>query len=922
MTLKSGGVAESTGARAGVICGLAGAGFSLAFSHHTREPGLIACLSFAGATVIILGVDMFSRAGLKEFWFYIWNLNPNLFPLGTKTYPMTRGIKVEIAAIVIIAVCGVMSQMRLWRIVKEKRAKRAEQRKRDEEARAMVDEERNREFMEQNQRDHKEWEREFGNKGMDSASAFSHPDSATHDSAYRSDDRSLQKSSVSIRENSRGFELPELEFSRRNSQATTSTSKDKHVVVTSEEPLPRAKIHQSKQSNPEALKALEKISERPSRNSSVKEYVVSGTSEDGHWEESSSVGQWPLGPEVKPLPFKVPDEQSHNTEKDDDDDVKSLATAGETVVLDEVIHAPGKDKGPLAGRTLKRTSGPGAHTESSRHADFEIPHVDDARSSVAATLDGISSHDGSLPALSRSGTPLPDLEGEANEGTDGTKTYTIHQNQSAGDVIEQAFTDAGEGSAQDVDANRRHSIQLPGDTPESNLGSLANLTGKDQAEGEQDTPAIVATHARSLSGGSQTKRESKPAALTKDALPEGQSSTVHLYRTNEWAKHQALADTPEVDDVAPPSEEGVTVDYGKEAAAPVNVGSLSQTAFSNPKSNSSRKMSSNNPYLKQAKVQSPASPQHSSTSLGRTKSGPAVPVYSSAKQSGTPQRSTSNPSGSKVVTDTRHASTDLLNQPVAESPEENSTSLTPKKSAHRTSKSPQPLKDSNNLIRLRENKMQNRVSTMSFAQLPEASTSTVNTHGLGAEGGIGERTSVSPTTPKQDVIMEDPEDDDIPLAKRQSQLKRASSQQPSTHYQLNRSSSTPHHNPVAYNTVNAHNAGAGGLPYDAHQPARGATVSAATRESRLASWRASMVNVSNPNEQAFTQPNMKMEAKRQHLLESQRKQGEEKMKKEMDQRMKENVMDQKMRSGEATDLHRKKLQQMQRQASRKTGEAK
>ena len=923
MTLKSGGVADSTGARAGVICGLAAGGFSLSFSHHTREPGLIACLSFAGATVIILGVDMFSRAGLKEFWLYIWNLNPSIFPLGTKTYPLNRGIKVEIAAIIIIAVCGAMSQMRLWKMVKEKRAKRAEKRKRDEEERAIVDEERNREFMKQHNKEHKEWEREFGNKAMDSASAFSHPDSLTHDSTYKSDDPSFKKSSVSIQETSRGLELPELNFPRRSSEATLSTrrnSKDKDSVVASEEPMPRSKSHRPKQSNPEALQALEKISERPSRNASVNDHVGSN-SDAGHSEEGASVDNWPLGPEVKPLPFNIPDEHGSNAENHDDD-VQSLATAGDTVMLDEIIHAPGKDKGPLAGRTLKRTSGAGAHTESSKRADFDVPHFDDARSSVAATLDGISSHGGSLPALSRSGTPLPDADSKPGAGIEGEKTYTVQKRLSAGDLVEQAFRDTGDKSDVDVDANRRHSVQLPGAAPQSTLGSLANLKDPDVPESEKETPAIVATHARSVSEGSHAKPETQPVTLTKDSLPEAQSTTVHLYRTNEWAKHQALAETPEADNIAPPSEEGVTVDYGKEFAAPVNVRSLSQTAFSNSKSKSSKKMSSNNPYLKHQQHRSSSSPQQSSSNLGRTKSGPAVPVYSSVNQPSMPKRSTSNPNGVNTDVDARHSSTNLLKQPVAEHGDGRVTPLGPKKSSHRISKSPQPVKDTNNLIRLRENRMQSRLSTMSFAQLPDASTSTVDTAGLGSEREAGEGSNVSPTTnPTPNTIKEEEDDDDIPLAKRQSQLKRASSQQPTSHYQLGRSPTNPYHNSAVYsNTINAHNAGVGGLPYDAHQPSRGATVSAATRESRLANWRASMVNVSNPNEQAFSQPNIKLEAKRQHLLESQRKQGEEKMKKEMDQRMKENVMDQKMRSGEVTDLHRKKLQQMQRQASKKATE--
>ncbi len=48
------------------------AGFALTFIPYTRTHGMIAMISFAGATVAVLGIDCFSRAGLKEFWLYIW----------------------------------------------------------------------------------------------------------------------------------------------------------------------------------------------------------------------------------------------------------------------------------------------------------------------------------------------------------------------------------------------------------------------------------------------------------------------------------------------------------------------------------------------------------------------------------------------------------------------------------------------------------------------------------------------------------------------------------------------------------------------------------------------------------------------------------------------------------------------------------
>ncbi|KAL9093193.1 MAG: hypothetical protein Q9159_000370 [Coniocarpon cinnabarinum] len=904
MTLKSGGIAESTGARAGVICGLAAAGFSLSFSHHTREPGLIACLSFAGATVIILGIDMFSRAGLGYFWLYIWDLNDQLFPLGTKTYPMTRGIKVEIAIIVIIAVCGAMSQMRLWRIIKEKRAKRAEQRKRDEEERAVLDEQRNREFTKQHNKDRKHWEREFGDKSMnDSVSAFSQSqvDSAMRESTIGSNPPSLKKVSVNVKDLTRdGIEMGTLgASSRRTSEAASSAhgqNKDIAQPATSSEPLP-AEGHRTKQSNPETLKALEKISETPSRNGSVSD-------------QSSEAQE--AGPAVKPLPFTVPtDEQTRNRDAaNDEDEVGSVATAGESMAVDEVLHAGTKDRGPLAGRKLKRASGP--------TMGFDVPHVDDARSSLAATLDGISSHDGSLPALSRSGTPLPPTDEKQNSGD---LQQTLHQrNQSAGDLVELSSRAADDKASADPDTNRRHSMQLPSDKPQSLLGSLANLPKPEQSMENVDTPAIVTTRPRSQSNDSNAKKENTPPALTKDVLPEGQSQTVGLYRTNEWAKHQALAEMPEYDELAPPSEAGVTVDYGREIAAPVDVHSLQQTA-STPQQVKSKKSSSKTPYRNKPEMNRSTSSQ-AQPNLSRMSSGPAVPVYSSFNNYSSNKRPAATPAASKPDVNIRSSSSNLLNQTVRESQSEESlASPTQKAAGSRSSqqllKTVQNTQSKDNLIRLREDKLKGRMSTMSFA-LPEASTSTVHTAGLSSEPSSGELATPNATKSNMQLAKED---DDMPLAQRRATLKekRVSSMQPSQHYQLNRATSNPNHANIAYNTVSAANAGSGGRPYDAHQPQRGSTVDPATRESRLASWRASMQPTSS--QPAFAAPNLKLEANRQQMLESQRRQGEEIRKKEMDQRMRDSVMDQKMRSGDIAELHKKKMKQMQRQASQKTGDA-
>lgn len=72
LVLVPGGLIRSTAGKPIFIACLTVGSFGLYISHWTRAYGLIGATAFAGATVIVLGIDCFSRAGLKEFWLYIW----------------------------------------------------------------------------------------------------------------------------------------------------------------------------------------------------------------------------------------------------------------------------------------------------------------------------------------------------------------------------------------------------------------------------------------------------------------------------------------------------------------------------------------------------------------------------------------------------------------------------------------------------------------------------------------------------------------------------------------------------------------------------------------------------------------------------------------------------------------------------------
>ncbi|KAK6496164.1 hypothetical protein TWF481_002188 [Arthrobotrys musiformis] len=138
--------------------------FCLALHHTTRPYGMIFSIAFSGATCTVLGIDFFSRAGLKEFWLYVWGLNDNIFPLETKTFPLTRGIRVEIAAIVVITCFGIISQMKLWQVIKQKREEREEVRQQRQADLEAMEAENGRRVEQAAQRDREIWEKQYGDK--------------------------------------------------------------------------------------------------------------------------------------------------------------------------------------------------------------------------------------------------------------------------------------------------------------------------------------------------------------------------------------------------------------------------------------------------------------------------------------------------------------------------------------------------------------------------------------------------------------------------------------------------------------------------------------------------------------------------------------------------------------------------------------
>ena len=182
LVLRPGGLIASTAAKSIFIGAFCLAALAVYISRHTRFYGMICSTSFSGATVIILGLDCFSRAGLKEFWIYIWGksssetekiclltrysiaLNGNIFPLLTITYPITRGMRVEIACVILISVFGIMSQLRIWKIVQARRQGKTAEMAEAKQRQDQLEEDIGRRLEEGNDQDRAEWEHLYNNR--------------------------------------------------------------------------------------------------------------------------------------------------------------------------------------------------------------------------------------------------------------------------------------------------------------------------------------------------------------------------------------------------------------------------------------------------------------------------------------------------------------------------------------------------------------------------------------------------------------------------------------------------------------------------------------------------------------------------------------------------------------------------------------
>jgi hypothetical protein len=511
-------------------------------------------------------------------------LNPDIFPLFTDTYPMTKAMRAELACVILFTVFGLISQLKLWKIVKERREKTATTRLERDQQTAREEEALGRKIEEDFTKERAQWEATYGDKTKQQDSAVCSTMGSPKTSSSLKEKRTSVYDSVEMVPISKGGVI-------RSASSRAPMSPSVTVSVLQEDDIQQI----DNEGNPvPANKGLSTMySDVPhniTHNVRSSSDIMSPDGLPRSFSARSSLHASARSPPViVPLPFKIPQEDDAQSEKGDNDSVSAVPES-----VQESLSNNRRFSKRLSGSALKRFS---ASRHSPQNFDPEeammIPHIEDDRSSLAATLD---ESDGglSLPEMSPPQSPRHTMVEEQPSATSAymedapqmfakyvdspaliiSDTETDNNGSEAGKNVDKeeitATNEAGPSSA--TPGGVRQSLTISTDPKFGTLGAKGSYISSPTLRYE-----IVVSPTKEEDGRSQAIGAAAPfvaeshAQNFQVALPEKLSKVALSYRTNEWAKHLEAAEKPEADDLVEPASPGVQLDHGSgECAVPIS----------------------------------------------------------------------------------------------------------------------------------------------------------------------------------------------------------------------------------------------------------------------------------------------------------------------------------------------------------------
>lgn len=945
LCLVPGGLLQTTASKAIFLACFTLVGFAFYFSRFTRDWSLIVLIAFAGSTITVLGIDCFSRAGLKEFWAYIWALNDNLFPLGADTYPVTRGIRVETAAIIIIFLIATMSQVRLWRVVREKREKRAALRAEGQRNLQEEEEAVGRQIEEANTRDRAEWERVYGDGATESVTAASQLSDGRE-----INEKNLANGNIYVTRDPAGdgTELEEMSECGHSAidQLMAGEGEDGGVTVrvAADEPPEHTMAESCEDEEDAVSEKRTSVPEAPDQPEDTEQVMSKSKSKRASGATTANI-RVPANPqvltpspEVVPLPFNVPRSHRPGSQRssvaafvDVDDGIPSTQPrhAQRSSVVQRLSQGSAELLRSFSQRSARSAQ---AHNLPTRGGESTEELIVDTiahrhekdNESLAATVDDetVSGDDDQSVQVDEDNVSGVELEYETkNPLAQEVTTDAIVMEDTPGQSVapEKQNTTAKEEGATTQEKGHKIRSQVV-TVPDDELDVAEESVYSPQTEKPKSAASEVYG----------------PISLTKERLPSSLSRVALSYRTNEWAKHLGNADLPDLDEL-PIETHSRTKKVPKERAKPVNIEELQRTAEDGAPAPALPRSQSRASVVSAAAIQavSPITGTVESMSveipsaavIARETPPLASPVSPTDASAPMKLRSVSSTNMRKVSPTVQPIPEEDGNEPTAANsmPVSRGEETDPNTEASPVSDAGQFIKPAAVPGIISYSSPQTLLGQREMFLRSRSQGSLINT--------VGEmQSATSPPPPPSDsgslynypmyaaAYASDP--DEIPLSQRRSMILGTRMSMNESSNSLNRSDSR------------VSMGGAEGLSFNSHQPRRVSGIQTqVARDTQLANFRMSVIQdlrtgspiLNSGRETPFASTNSLLggrEADVQRNIEMQRhvlmgQKEAEAQRREMQRRDKEytdRAFDDRMRTGELAEVHREAMRKMQRGA--------
>ncbi|POS87273.1 hypothetical protein EPUL_001830, partial [Erysiphe pulchra] len=552
------------------LCCLLG-GFSLSMWLLVLRPnGLLSGNSMiALITIISIGsfATSFSKAGLKEFWAYLWALNPNLFPFDDTSYPLTRGMRVEIASILVISVAGIISQMKLWKIVQERRKKKL-----DEGlivSRKIEEEEDNigKKIVEQTAKEKDQWEEVF----RDEDKNHSLPTESITTRSMIQQTESIKMAAVPSQSIDSDKEFLSI---HKGLEATNRGT----IIVRVAQDIDENRDHVNekiKYTDPET-----EVMGQPDDQARLEKQTLDSSSISLKKVPTSAVSPVPV---IVALPFKIP--ETFNSFDNDRSSIGTQATIGDEI-LDDKIQLPEQQlitsnsqpknfrDSTTASRSIDLSVNCDLELEAKPSVDSNseediLPSPDSSMPRKLSIASAEATKNSLSPSSLKSENPFskeaPELEiKEQNDLVDSENRSKLKVN------VEKPLSPRSSISKTIEGQERVEDPSSPSSSPPSIIDEKVKINSQLPKNSPQNHQK--SSRSRSSSTNSQIKKK-----ITKDTLPSHVSKIFMSYRTNEWAKHLEYAEKPEIEDLEKCDVSSHSECENVEKPVPVRIQELQQT---------------------------------------------------------------------------------------------------------------------------------------------------------------------------------------------------------------------------------------------------------------------------------------------------------------------------------------------------------